>query len=187
MTGGSAAEWDNQPMLLPTLEGQTVRLRPIVESDRARVVAIRQTDAVKARWRGDDLDAEFSADLADDDIHQFVICDRSGETVGLIQFSEENDLDYRHASIDLFVDPEVHRLGIATDALETLIGYLFDVRGHHRLVIDPAADNVAAIECYSRVGFKPVGIMRQYERQTDDTWSDGLLMEMLASDRGPQG
>jgi len=55
--------------------------------------------------------------------------------------------------------------------------------GHHRLTIDPAADNEAAIACYSRIGFKPVGVMRSYELRDDGDWADGLLMDMLASDR----
>jgi aminoglycoside 6'-N-acetyltransferase len=29
------------------------------------------------------------------------------------------------------------------------------------------------------VGFRPVGIMRQYERGTDGTFHDGLLMDLL--------
>jgi aminoglycoside 6'-N-acetyltransferase len=31
-------------------------------------------------------------------------------------------------------------------------------------VIDPAADNTAAIRCYASVGFRPVRVMRHYER-----------------------
>ena len=56
------------------------------------------------------------------------------------------------------------------------------MRGHHRLTIDPAAHNARAIKAYSRVGFKPVGVMRQYERGLDGAWHDGLLMDLLAED-----
>jgi aminoglycoside 6'-N-acetyltransferase len=49
-------------------------------------------------------------------------------------------------------------------------------------VIDPAADNLAAIRCYTKVGFRPVGVMRQYERSADGSWHDGLLMELLAGE-----
>jgi aminoglycoside 6'-N-acetyltransferase len=49
-------------------------------------------------------------------------------------------------------------------------------------VIDPAADSAAAIRCYSKVGFRPVGIMRRYERGSDGTWHDGLLMDLLAEE-----
>jgi aminoglycoside 6'-N-acetyltransferase len=57
--------------------------------------------------------------------------------------------------------------------------YLVEERGHHRLTIDPAVDNEIAIACYRRVGFRPVGIMRRYERTPDGDWRDGLLMELL--------
>ena len=47
----------------------------------------------------------------------------------------------------------------------------------------PAAANAAAIRAYEKVGFKPVGIMRSYERDQDGHgWHDGLLMELLAED-----
>lgn len=56
-------------------------------------------------------------------------------------------------------------------------------RGHHRLTIDPATANAAAIRSYSKVGFKPVGIMRAYERDhRTGAWRDGLLMDLLADE-----
>ena len=64
-----------------------------------------------------------------------------------------------------------------------LTDYLFDEVGHHRITIDPAADNAAAIACYEGIGFKTVGVMRAYERQNDGSWGDGLLMDLLASER----
>jgi aminoglycoside 6'-N-acetyltransferase len=164
------------------LRGQRVRLRPVVESDRERLLAIRRTEAVRARWHGVDLDAEFDEGLNDDELVQLAIC-TDHEVVGLIQFAEETDPDYRSASIDVYVDPAHHRRGYASDAIRTLVDHLFHQLGHHRLTIDPAADNIAAIACYSKVGFRPFGIMRQHERQADGTWADALLMDMLPSDR----
>ena len=102
--------------------------------------------------------------------------------VGWIQWQAEADPDYRHASIDIYVDPAVHGRGIGTDAVRTLARHLFVDHGHHRLTIDPAADNAAAIRSYSKVGFRPVGVMRQYERGADDSWHDNLLMDLLADD-----
>jgi L-amino acid N-acyltransferase YncA len=60
--------------------------------------------------------------------------------------------------------------------------YLIEEREHHRLTIDPAADNAAAIRCYEKVGFRSGGVMRRYEQGPDGTWHDGLLMELLAED-----
>ena len=101
----------------------------------------------------------------------------------MIQYGEELTPQYRHASIDLFLDPAVHSRGVGRDAVRTLARYLIEDRGHHRLVIDPSADNEAAIRCYAAVGFRPVGVMRAYERDVDGRgWHDGLLMDLLADD-----
>lgn len=165
------------------MRGRQVALRPVTDADRERIIEIRSTEEVARRWRGDDLADAFFEDLADEELHQFAIETADGNVVGMIQFSEEEDADYRHASIDIFIDPAAHRRGFASDAIATLANYLFDHRGHHRLVIDPAADNEAAISCYTKVGFRPVGVMRSYERNEDGSWSDGLLMDMLHTDR----
>lgn len=42
----------------------------------------------------------------------------------MIQFGEEPDPDYRHAWIDLFVDPARRGAGLGTDAVKTLARYL---------------------------------------------------------------
>ncbi len=165
------------------LMGSVVRLAATTIEHEADLVAIRATPEVRQRWRGDDLVEEFREDLLDSSIEQFTIIDKAGRIVGLIQFGEETDPDYRHASIDIYVDPSQHRRGYASDAIRTLADYLFDQHGHHRIAIDPAADNEAAIACYAKVGFQPVGPMRSYERQADGEFADGLLMDMLASDR----
>jgi len=34
------------------------------------------------------------------------------------------------------------------------------------------------------VGFRPVGVMRRYERGADGTFHDGLLMDLLAEELG---
>jgi aminoglycoside 6'-N-acetyltransferase len=63
--------------------------------------------------------------------------------------------------------------------VRTLARWLFDVRGHHRITIDPAVANERAIRAYERVGFRRVGVMRRYERGADGTWHDGLLLDLL--------
>lgn len=120
-------------------------------------------------------------DVDDPDLHYYVILDE-GRVVGGIQWYEEADLQYRHAGIDLFLDPSVHGRGLGTDAVRTLARHIVDEHGHHRIVIDPAADNAPAIRCYEKVGFRPVGIMRRYEQGPDGTFHDGLLMDLLADE-----
>lgn len=163
----------------PTLRGTSVTLRPVAAADIPELVRIRSTPEVYRWWRGgDDLAAAVAADLADPDTQTFVI-DHGGRVAGAIQWEAETEPDYRHASIDIYLDPAVHGRGLGADAVRTLARYLISDHGHHRLTIDPAADNAAAIRCYTKVGFRPVGIMRRYERGPDGTWHDGLLMDLL--------
>jgi aminoglycoside 6'-N-acetyltransferase len=86
---------------------------------------------------------------------------------------------YRHAGIDIYLGTRFQGRGAGTEAVALLARFLFEQRGHHRLTIDPAAANGRAIRSYAKVGFRPVGVMRQYERGRDGRFHDGLLMDML--------
>ncbi|MFF3767601.1 GNAT family N-acetyltransferase [Streptomyces sp. NPDC001922] len=164
------------------LRGASVVLRPTAPDDVPALAAIRATPEVRARWRGEgDLAADVAADLEDPGVHPFTV-EHERRIVGMIQWYAEEEPDYRHAGLDIFLAPTVHGRGLGSDAVRTLARHLIDDHGHHRLVIDPAADNTAAIRCYEKAGFRPVGIMRQYERGADGTWHDGLLMDLLAAD-----
>lgn len=127
------------------------------------------------------MKAAVAEDLAEEGTETFVI-EHDGRVAGAIQWSAEDEPDYRHAGIDIYLDPALHGRGLGTDAVRTLARHLIADLGHHRLVIDPAADNAAAIRCYSKAGFRPVGVMRRYERGVDGTWHDGLLMDLLADE-----
>ena len=83
-------------------------------------------------------------------------------------------------SLDIFLAPAHHGAGLGPEALRLAARWLIEERGHHRLTIDPAAANERAIGVYASIGFRPVGVMRGYERGADGEWHDGLLMDMLA-------
>jgi aminoglycoside 6'-N-acetyltransferase len=165
-----------------TLHGAHVTLRAVQPEDISELARIRATPEVLRWWRGgEDLAAAVAEDLAEDGTETFVI-EHHDRVAGAIQWSAENEPDYRHAGIDIYLDPALHGRGLGTDAIRTLAQHLITDQGHHRLVIDPAADNSAAIRCYSKVGFQPVGVMRNYERGPDGAWHDGLLMDLLADE-----
>ena len=164
------------------LTGRLVRLRAATRADIPALAEIRSAPEVHRRWGGgDDAAAAVAEDLADPDTEVLVVL-HQGRVVGAVQWSEEADPDYRHAGIDIYLAPPVHGLGLGTDTVRTVARHLIEDRGHHRLVIDPAADNHAAIRCYTKAGFRPVGVMRRYERGPDGTWHDGLLMDLLAGE-----
>lgn len=150
--------------------------------DAGRLAEILRTPEVSRWWTGYDearIETEFLAEDPNLTVYGIELEDR---LVGLIQVTEEPTPDFRHASIDLFLDPGVQGRGVGPEAIGALARHLFDHDGHHRLTIDPAADNERAIRAYAKVGFRPVGLMRQYQRFPDGTWRDGLLMDLLADE-----
>ncbi len=163
-----------------SLHGSTVVLEPVTATHVPELRRILATPEVRARW-GDEA---ASAGWPDDDPTSVRFAILVDDVVrGMVQYGEEDEPMYRHASIDLFVDPAVHGQGIGRDAVAAVARHLVDHLGHHRIVIDPAADNTAAIRCYASVGFRPIGVMRRYERDpSTGEWHDGLLMDLLADE-----
>ncbi len=164
------------------LRGKRVVLRPAVDADAPALAEILATPEVARWWPAFDLarvEAELTGRDEDVEVYAILVDDR---VVGAIQSQEESDPEFRHAGIDLFLDPAHHGEGLGPDAIRTLAGFLIAERGHHRLTIDPAAANERAIRAYEKVGFRKVGRLRRYQHFPDDTWQDGLLMEMLAEE-----
>ena len=106
---------------------------------------------------------------------------RPGTTCDPSCRGDEEDPTYRSVGLDIFLTTPLHGQGLGREALRLAIAHYLE-RGHHRFTIDPAADNERAIRCYAAVGFKPVGVMRNYERVDDGPWHDGLLMDLLADE-----
>jgi len=163
------------------IRGERVTLRPVVPADLPGLLAILATPEVARWWPAYDRTRVEEFVAREKDVTVYAI-DLEERLVGLIQASEENEPEFRHASIDLFLDPTVHGQGIGPEAIRVVARDLIDRRGHHRLTIDPAADNERAIRSYAKVGFRPVGRLRRYQRFPDGSWRDGLLMELLADE-----
>jgi aminoglycoside 6'-N-acetyltransferase len=164
------------------LHGKRVVLRPTTEADAPALAAILTTPEVARWWPSFDtarVEKELTGHDEDVDVYAIIV---DGVLVGAIQSHEESDPEFRHAGIDLFLDPAHHGAGLGPDAITTLARHLIDERGHHRLTIDPAADNERAIRAYEKVGFRRVGRLRRYQHFPDGTWQDGLLMELLAEE-----
>jgi aminoglycoside 6'-N-acetyltransferase len=157
------------------LRGELVVLRRLEPADAGALRAIHAAPEVAAWW-GSPVD-DFP--LGDEPEATRFTVRVDGEVVGMAQYGEEDEPEYRHAWIDVFLAPEAWGRGLGTDAVATLARHLQRDRGHHRITIDPAADNAAAIRCYEKVGFRPVGRTRLSWRDPGGTWRDSLLMELV--------
>jgi aminoglycoside 6'-N-acetyltransferase len=168
-------------MTHPVLRGEQVTLRQLTEADLPRLLEILLQPMVAEWWPGYDM-TRLRADTLEDPDGTSLAVELDGDFVGLVMYTEESDPYYKHAGIDIALDTTCVGQGLGSDTLRTVARHLFEDRGHHRLSIDPALANVRAIGAYKKVGFKPVGVVRQYERGADGSWHDNLLMDMLGGE-----
>jgi aminoglycoside 6'-N-acetyltransferase len=164
------------------LRGRRVTLRPLTDADADALVAILAEPEVARWWPTFDRRRVLRELIAEREAEEGFAIELDDRIVGYIQAAEEVDPEFRHASIDLFLATAAQGQGLGPDAIRTLAADLIDRRGHHRITIDPVANNTRATAAYVKVGFRPVGRLRQYQRMGDGTWADALLMELLADE-----
>ena len=160
------------------MEEGRVALRPLEPGDAPALLALHETPAVR-EWWGAPSEGFPGSDEPDSTRFAILV---DGRIAGMIQYGEEDEPDYQHATIDIFLDPSLHGRGLGTLALRMLVRHLIDERGHHRITIDPASENGAAIRSYEKAGFRPIGAMEAAWRDEDGRWRDTLLMELVDRD-----
>jgi aminoglycoside 6'-N-acetyltransferase len=143
--------------------------------DVESLLAIRNEPEIVKWWgRGDGWPEDMTAG------EELLAIDIDGELAGYVEvFEEDDDPDWRFATVDIFVSTGRIGQGFGTAALRLVIDFLARERGHHRITIDPAVDNEIAIASYEKVGFEPVGVMKKYWRDSDGVWRDSMLMELI--------
>lgn len=166
---------------MTVLHGAATTLRPVQPEDAETLTRILAEPEVARWWPRYDAE-RVQRELIEAEHTVVFAIEADGQVVGSIQYVEEPSPDYRHASIDVFLDPLWHGKGLGTDSVRTMARHLIHDKGHHRLAIDPGAENEKAIRTYKRVGFRPIGVMRAYERNADGEWQDCLLMDLLERD-----
>jgi aminoglycoside 6'-N-acetyltransferase len=154
------------------IAGERVTLRPLAPDDVDALNAILAEPEVR-RWWGTDPTVD------EQDAFTIVV---EREIAGWLGWYEETDPDYRHGGLDIFLAPRFHGRGLGREALWLGARWLIEAKGHHRIIIDPAVANERAIAVYASIGFKPVGVLRRYERGPEGDWHDGLLMDLLAEE-----
>jgi aminoglycoside 6'-N-acetyltransferase len=128
------------------------------------------------KWWGP-MDADFPFDEPESQRFAIVV---DGEIAGLIQWGDDSYEHNRHAYVDIFLGDDFAGRGIGTDAIRQITRLLVDEHGYHRITLDPAVENEAAIRSYEKAGFRRVGTLERASRgHPSAEWRDELLMELV--------
>jgi len=102
--------------------------------------------------------------------------------IGQINYNKI-DTQNKKVELDIIIGEEEHTSrGYGTDALRTLMRYLFDNFDIHKIWIEARANNPRAVRAYEKVGFKKEGILRKenyFEKKFVDCVRFGILKKEL--------
>ncbi len=105
---------------------------------------------------------ESSSNLEIDGQLRLVIIDIATKNrAGLLDIFEYDSL-HKRAGIGIFVAEEFRGKGLAFDALNTLIQYLFKVMDLHQLWCNVLADNDSSTNLFLKAGFKQTCIKKEW-------------------------
>jgi RimJ/RimL family protein N-acetyltransferase len=170
------------------LVGSRVRLRALEPSDYAQLAEWLNDTDVMLYW-GKPGNTVGAAEVAEQEqknaargnSRKYIIETHEGVAIGQIDYY---DLDWqtRSAWTSIMIgNPDYWGGGYGTDAMRSLLSYLFDQLGLHRVALTTHASNERARKSYHKSGFVEEGVLRDWAF-FNGGWHDGVLMSILAED-----
>lgn len=171
------------------LRGEWITLRRFTLADIRPFVAYR-SDPDVARYQS--WDAPYRLDQGERLIRamqrqhpdtpgqwfQFaVILSSTGELIGDCG-TKSDAADPRQAEIGYTIAKQRHGRGHGLDTVGTLLGYLFDGRGKHRVTASCDPRNTGSIRLLERIGMRREGHLRE-SIWFNGEWADDVLFAML--------
>jgi RimJ/RimL family protein N-acetyltransferase len=167
------------------LYGDRVALRPFELDDVARLQVWLDDPDVRLGWDDEeatrsraDLERELRPAITgeDQDTRWFVIQEDDAPVGALHLHLSEH---HRNAEIDILIGEGAARdRGLGSDAIGTIMRYVFDELACHRLWLITSINNPRAIRCYEKCGLQREGVLREAGFQAGAP-VDGVVMSIL--------
>lgn len=93
------------------------------------------------------------------------------------------DQEVQKAELYIFVNPDMQRRGIGTEATRLLCRYGFEELRLHKIYLFTNANNIGARRAYEKVGFRLEGVQRK-EVLTSDGFDDRVYYGLLSEESG---
>jgi diamine N-acetyltransferase len=100
------------------------------------------------------------------------------KTIGSIDLFDYDPFHERAGVGILITDSSDRRKGYASEALELLIQYTFNLLGLHILYCNVSADNEISLKLFKKCGFQVVGLKKEWSRH-GNTWNDEYLLQLI--------
>jgi RimJ/RimL family protein N-acetyltransferase len=179
-----AFEWGDT---LPQLSAKRLILGPLTTADAADIYSVFGDPDVMKFWSSPPMESPDDARKYIDEIRQLFAARSlfqwgirlrdSGQVIGTCTI-HRLDAENRRAELGIILGRSAWGKGLATEALETLIGFAFDQLDLHRLEADIDPRNEGSLRLFERQAFQREGLLRERWHlfgEVQDTVLLGLL------------
>jgi diamine N-acetyltransferase len=169
------------------LNGENINLRALEPSDIDVLYAWENdTD----NWSVSNIQTPFSKFVleqyitsAHEDIYaakqlRLIICSTENTPVGSIDLFDFEPNHLRAGVGILIAEKTDRRKGYASEALDILIKYCFDILNLHQIYCNITTDNESSILLFQKHGFQITGIKKQWIR-SENGYKDELLLQLI--------
>lgn len=185
-------DWGDE---LPRLSGRRLDLRELTPKDAPAILSIFGDAEVMRFWSSPPLQDLAAAAALIDGIHdlfrsrqlfQWGICSREDDTVIGTCTLYHLDLAHWRGEVGFALRRSAWGQGLATEALEVLLGFAFHGLGLHRLEADADPANERSIRALERQGFRREGYLRERWHHLGKV-HDGVFLGLLKREWTPAG
>lgn len=159
--------------------GPLVTLRAPLQSDLEPLGVILEEPEVALWWVGyspERVQREFIDDTA---VSRIIEVD--GECAGALLVLRGEEPEYPTTVMHLFIGTRFRGRRIGEEALALAIRHEF-ANGISRITLDPNERNDGAIRSYERLGFKRIGVLRDYQLRPNGKLEGALFLDLTRGD-----
>ncbi|MBL3700493.1 GNAT family N-acetyltransferase [Leucobacter luti] len=161
--------------ILAPIVGPLVTLRAPLQADHAPLVAILAEPEVSLWWVGytpERVQAEFI-----DQPEVVRIIEIDGECAGAMFVLRGDDAEYPTTVMHIFIGTRFRGRRIGEEALALAIRAEF-AAGITRVTLDPNINNEGVIRSYERLGFRRIGVLRDYQVRPGGHLEDAVFLDL---------
>lgn len=171
------AEHMTEAIVAPIV-GPLVTLRATTAADLTPLVEILAEPEVAEWWVGYTPE-RVQREFVDDPSSRII--EVEGRCAGAMFVLRSTDPEYPTTVMHVFLSTAFRGRRIGEEALALAIREEFR-HGVSRVTLDPNVHNEAAIRSYERLGFRRIGVLRDYQLRPGGHLEDGLFMDLTRSD-----
>ena len=172
------------------LVGNNIRLRAIEPADLEFLYAIENDPSI---WRVGNTLIPYSRHQLEQyilstqhDLYtekqlrlmiDLILPNNEKKTIGVVDLYDFEP-QHKHAGVGIFVVSAEQEKGYATEALQILIRYSFEILNMHLLHCNITANNTSSIRLFEKAGFIQCGLKKEW-RFLDSQWMDELVFQII--------